>query len=72
MKLTASRQQLKLSGIYIGQDKEECYNNNWMKIYYDIVKLFESWKRRKLTVFGKYKKLKKKCIIKALSTSKLV
>lgn len=52
--------------IYIGHDKEECYNKNWMKIYHDIEKLFESWKRRKLTVFGK------SCIIKPLSTSKLV
>lgn len=23
-------------GIFIGHDKEECYNNNWMKIYHDI------------------------------------
>lgn len=39
---------------------------NWMKIYHDMEKLFESWKRRKLTVFGK------SCIIKTLATSKLV
>ena len=31
-------------GIYIGHDKEECYNKNWMKIYHDMEKLFESWK----------------------------
>lgn len=41
-------------GIFIGHDKEECYNNNWIKIYQDIEKLFESWKRRKLTLFGNY------------------
>lgn len=41
-------------GICIGHDKEECYNNNWIKIYQDIEKLFESWKRRKLTLFGNY------------------
>ena len=29
-------------GIYIGHDKEECYNQNWMRIYHDIEKLFES------------------------------
>lgn len=34
-------------GIFICHDKEECYNNNWIKIYHDIEKLFESWKRRK-------------------------
>lgn len=26
--------------ILIGYDKEECYNNNWIKINYDIEKLF--------------------------------
>lgn len=41
-------------GIFIGYDKEECYNNNWIKIYYDIEKLFEFWKRRKLILFGNY------------------
>lgn len=66
MKSMALKQQIKLSGIYIGHNKEECYNKNWMKIYHDMEKLFESWKRRKLTVFGKT------CIIKTLATSKLV
>lgn len=41
-------------GIFIGYDKEECFNNNWIKIYYDIEKLFEFWKRRKLILFGNY------------------
>ena len=57
---------VKCLGVYIGHDKEECYNKNWMKIYHDIEKLFESWKRRKLTLFGK------SCIIKTLAISKLV
>ena len=35
---------VKCLGIYIGHDKEECYNKNWMKIYHDMVTLFESWK----------------------------
>lgn len=30
-------------GIFIGHDKEECSNNNWMKIYNDIDFFFESW-----------------------------
>lgn len=62
----ATNKAVRCLGIYIGHDKEECYNKNWMKIYHDIEKLFESWKRRKLTVFGK------SCIIKTLATSKLV
>lgn len=41
-------------GIFIGYDKEKCFNNNWIKIYYDIEKLFEFWKRRKLILFGNY------------------
>ena len=44
---------IKCLGIYIGHDKEECYNKNWMKVYGNIEKLFESWKKRKLTIFGK-------------------
>lgn len=37
-----------------------------MKIYNDMEKLFESWKRRKLTLFGK------SCIINTLAISKLI
>ena len=57
---------IKCLGIYIGHNKEECYVNNWMKIYHQIEKLFESWKRRKLTIFGKC------CIINSLAISKLI
>ena len=52
-------------GIFIGHDKVECYNKNWMKVYHDVEKLFESWKRRKLTLFVK------SCIINTLALSKL-
>ena len=45
---------VKCLGMYIGHDKEECYNKNWIKIYHDTEKqLFEYWKKRKLTLFGK-------------------
>lgn len=64
--IKATHKAVRCLGIYIGHDKEECYNKNWMKIYHDMEKLFESWKRRKLTVFGK------SCMIKTLATSKLV
>lgn len=36
-----------------------------MKTYHDIEKLFESWKRRKLTLFGK------SCIVNTLALSKV-
>ena len=44
---------VKSLGIYIGHDKDECYNKNWMETYHVMEKLFESLKRRKLSVFGK-------------------
>ena len=53
-------------GIYIGHDKEECYNKNWMKVYGNIEKLFESWKKRKLTIFGKC------CVVNTLAISKFI
>ena len=60
------KHSIKCLGIYIGYNKRECYVNNWMKIYHQIEKLFESWKRRKLTIFGK------SCIINGLAISKLI
>lgn len=55
----------KSRNLYICLEKEECYNNSWMKVYHDIEKLFEPWKNRKLTLFGK------SCIFNTLSISKL-
>ena len=57
---------LKCLGIYIGHNKEECYNKNWMNVYHEMEKLFETWKKRKLTIFGKC------CIINTLAISKLI
>ena len=57
---------VKCLGIYLGHDKIECYNKNWMKIYHDTEKLFESWKKRKLSLFGKC------CVINTLALSKLI
>ena len=57
---------IKCLGIYIGHDKEECYNKNWMKVYGNIEKLFESWKKRKLTIFGKC------CVVNTLAISKFI
>ena len=36
---------VKCLGIYIGHNKEECYDKNWMKTSHDVEKLFESWKK---------------------------
>ena len=57
---------IKCLGVYIGHDSNDCFDKNWTKIHDDIQKLFESWKKRKLTIFGK------KCIINSLAISKLV
>lgn len=46
--ISVTNKAVKCLGIHVGHDKIECYNKNWMKIYYDIDTLFESWKRRKL------------------------
>ena len=57
---------VKCLGIYIGHDKNECYKLNWVNIVNDMEKLFESWKKRKLTLFGKT------CIINTLAISKFI
>ena len=40
-------------GIYIGLNQTQCYELNWLKTSEDMQKLLESWKKRKLTIFGK-------------------
>ena len=57
---------IKSLGIYIGHNKKECFKQNWLKRYKDMEKLFESWKKRKHTIFGKV------CVINSLAISKLV
>ena len=57
---------IKCLGVYIGHDKNDCYNMNWVKSINDMEKLFESWKKRKLTLFGKT------CIINTLGVSKFI
>lgn len=52
--------------IFIGHNKEQFYNLNWLKIYEDMVKLFESWNKRNLTIFGKT------CVVNSLAISKLI
>ena len=43
-----------------------CFINNWNKKLDDVEKLFESWKKRKLTIYGKV------CLINTLAISKFI
>ncbi len=53
-------------GIYVGHNKIECDEKNWTEKLNKMEKVFERWKHRHLTLFGKV------LIIKSLATSKLV
>ena len=37
---------IKCLGVFIGHDKDDCYNMNWEKSINDMEKLFESWKKK--------------------------
>ena len=64
--VTVNESCVKTLGIYVGHNKKMCYDNNWTKTENDIEKLFESWKKRKLTIFGKV------CVINTSAISKLI
>ncbi len=53
-------------GIYIGHDKEKCYEKNWTEKIEKMKLVLEKWKSRSLTIFGKI------LIIKTLVISKMV
>ena len=57
---------LKCLGTCLGHDKDECFKRNWENTMNDMEKLFESWKKRTLTTFGKCR------IINILAISKLI
>ena len=57
---------LKCLGIYLGHDNDECFKRNWENTMNDMEKLFESWEKRKLTIFGKCE------IINTLAIPKLI
>ncbi len=52
-------------GIYLGHDKNECDTKNWEEKLEKIKLIFERWKYRKLTLFGKI------LIVKSLAASKI-
>ena len=64
--IKVNRNYIKCLGIYFGYNKGECYERNWTNTVKDMEKLFESWKKRKLTIFGKCE------IINTLAVSKLI
>ncbi len=53
-------------GIYMGHDKQMCHIKNWEEKLNKIRIVFERWKHRNLTLFGKI------LIIKSLAISKLI
>ncbi|MCU7801185.1 MAG: reverse transcriptase family protein, partial [gamma proteobacterium symbiont of Lucinoma myriamae] len=53
-----SEYAVKSLGIYFCSDKKECSRLNWNNLIEDIQNLLNSWKRRKLTMFGKITVLK--------------
>ncbi len=57
---------VRVLGVYIGHNKNQCYTKNWTDKLDKIKLVFERWKWRKLTIFGKI------LIIKSLATSKLI
>ena len=57
---------VKCLGIFVGHDRDECFKRNWTNTMKDMEKLFESWKKRKLTIFGKSE------VINTLAISKLI
>jgi hypothetical protein len=57
---------IKCLGIYIGHNKDKCYNLNWSKKINQMAKCFDHWKCRKLTLSGKVH------VIKTYALSKIV
>ena len=45
LRIKGINKAVKCFRIYIGHEKEDCYNQNWMKIYHDMENLFESRKK---------------------------
>ncbi len=52
-------------GVYIGHNQNQCYMKNWEEKIEKIRLVFERWKYRKLTLFGKI------LIVKSLAASKV-
>ena len=64
--ITWTGNPVKCLGIYIGHNKEKCFNLNWTSKIISMKKLLQQWKQRSLTLKGKI------LIIKTLALSKIV
>ncbi len=61
-----TNEAIRVLGVYMGHDKHMCHTKNWEDKLSRIRIVFERWKHRNLTIFGK------SLIIKSLAISKLI
>ncbi len=61
-----TNEAIRCLGVYMGHDKNMCYQLNWSKKLEKIKLILERWKNRNLTIFGK------NLIIKSLAVSQLI
>ncbi len=64
--ISFKNEPIKCLGIYIGNDIKQCEQRNWQSKLNDFQKTLESWKTRKLSLFGKVQ------VVNSLAISKLV
>jgi exonuclease III len=63
--ITFTNDAVKCLGVYVGHNKEECYNKNFIDKCNSLEKILNVWKKRYLTMYGRV------LIIKTLGISKL-
>ncbi len=61
-----NKETIKCLGIYIGNNTHQCSEKNWESKLKNFEKIIESWKSRKLTLFGKVQ------IVNSLAISQLI
>ena len=61
-----TKNPVRILGIYIGHDKDKCYDENWVRKINKLKNCIHVWKSRKLTLFGKVH------ILKSLAMSKFI
>lgn len=65
MDVNWTNEPVRCLGVYIGHNKERCYNLNWTRRLQQIQNVLNSWRSRHLTIFGKI------TIVKILACSKI-
>lgn len=61
-----TRKAIRILDVYLGHDKEQCHEENWLNKINRIKNSIHVWKRRKLTMYGKI------LLLKTMALSKLV